>query len=175
MNSIDCIKKSIDATRNDRQEQHNAEDIISANFYEALNGLNLDAENTDLEFRIEWSPVVKKNRATKSHIKLTHDYYQPIGEAIAKLREDVSKSTKIVGRIKKLESSPDAQKREKGIITVVYLDENDKPKTVRVELNNSDYVRAIEAHTEGSLVELMGEFLMGRKGVVPCESFDVIP
>lgn len=174
MNNIDYIKQSIDAIGNNDISSYNTKEMISANFYEALNGLNLEAENTDLEFRIEWSPVVKKNRTSKTHIKLTHDYYQPIGDAIAKLRENVSESARIFGRIKRLESSPDVQKRDKGIITVVYLDENDKPKTVRVELNNSDYVKAIKAHTEGSLVELVGEFSGKGQRVVRCEAFDVI-
>ena len=174
MNNIDYIKQSIDDAQNDNLVSPNLNEPISANFYEALNGLNLESESTDLEFRIEWSPIVKKNRASKTHIMLTHDYYQPIGDAIIKLRDDVSKSTRIYGRIKRLESLPDAPKRKKGIITVVYLDELNRPKTVRAELSKSDYDKAIKAHAEGAIVELVGEFSGGRQRVAQCEAFEVI-
>lgn len=174
MNNIDYIKQSIDDAQNDNLVSPNLNEPISANFYEALNGLNLESESTDLEFRIEWSPIVKKNRASKTHIMLTHDYYQPIGDAIIKLRDDVSKSTRIYGRIKRLESLPDAPKRKKGIITVVYLDELNRPKTVRAELSKSDYDKAIKAHAEGAIVELAGEFSGGRQRVAQCEAFEVI-
>ena len=69
---------------------------------------------------------------------------------------------------------PDAQKREKGIITVVYLDELNKPKTVSTEISKSDYDKAIKAHAEGALVELVGEFSGGRQRVAQCEAFEVI-
>ena len=76
--------------------------------------------------------------------------------------------------IKKLESSPDVQKRKAGKITAVYLDENDKPKTVAVNLNKSEYDKAIKAHERGCYVEIAGEISYGKKSSMTCTSFVVI-
>ena len=105
---------------------------------------------------------------------LTNDYYQPIQTAIDTLKEETSTATKIIGRIKKLESSPDVQTRRTGKITVVYLDDTDKRKTVTVDLEKSDYDRAIEAHEKGSHVEIIGKLSSGKRATMTCESFGII-
>lgn len=105
---------------------------------------------------------------------ITPDYYQPIETTIEKLKDKTNKPTRIIGRIKKLESSPDVQKRKIGKITVVYLDGNDERKTVTVNLEKNDYDKAIRAHERGSHVEIVGEISGGRKASMSCESFAVI-
>lgn len=112
----------------------------------------------------------------KNKITLTHDYYQPITMAIEKLRETINTHTKIVGRVKKLESIPDASKRTNGKVTIVYLDENDSKKTVSVQLAKDDYNKAIEAHESGSHVEVIGEIEDNgkRKKLMTAESFSII-
>ncbi len=173
MNNIAEIKGMID---NDNLDclMTNSSHLISANFYEALNGLNLGSEGTALEFTAEWSPVVKNTTGTKSRVSLTHDYYQPIETVISKLKERKNTSTTIIGRIRKLESSPDLEKRTNGKITVVYLDENDKKRTVTADLNKNDYEKAITAHATGSHVEITGELKTGRNAAVSCDSFSII-
>ena len=157
MLNIATIKKSIDEGELSHLLNLEDEDLISANFYEALIGMNLDEESTGVEFSAEWSPIVKNKNSIQNKILLTHDYYQPIRATISKLKEETSKATKIIGRIKKLESSPDLQTRTTGKITVVYLDENERRKTVTVRLNKNDYDKAIEAHEKGFHVEIIGE------------------
>ena len=127
-----------------------------------------------MEFIAEWSPVVKNASNVRSRVMLTHDYYQPIETAIGKLKGEANKLTKIVGRIKILNSSPDVQKRKKGKITVVYLDQDDKRKTVTVNLNKNDYEKAIRAHERGYYVEIVGEMVYGKKTPMSCESFVII-
>ena len=151
-----------------------SDQIISANFYEALVGLNLDSKDSNIEIIAEWSPTVKNKESKTNRVSLTHDYYQPIVETIRKLKEQTSKSTKIIGRIKKLESSPDVKKRTTGKITVVYLDENEKPRTVTSELEKVDYDKAIEAHERGAHIEIVGELSAGKKASIKCESFGII-
>ena len=67
-----------------------------------------------MEFIAEWSPIVKNTINVRNRIMLTHDYYQPIETTIGKLKGEANKLTKIVGRIKVLNSSPDVQKRNRG-------------------------------------------------------------
>lgn len=174
MKNISFIKNQIENGEMDRLILQDEDKIISANFYEALGGLNLDSNEADVEFIAEWSPIVKNADCVKNKILLTHDYYQPIETTIERLKDETSKATRIIGRIKKLESSPDVQKRKIGKITVVYLDEDDKRKTVTVNLNKNEYDKAIKAHERGFHVEIVGEISCGRNASMSCESFAVI-
>ena len=148
--------------------------MISANFYEALTGLNLDPEGANIEFIAEWSPTVEDRSGVESKISLTHDYYQPIETVTRKLKKKVDTSTRILGRINKLESAPDVSKRKGGRITVIYLDEDEKKKTVTVQLEKSDHSRAIEAHDKGLYVEIVGSLIRSGRATMTCEMFSVI-
>ena len=174
MTNVAIIKKHIDEGEISQLLDLNGDNTISANFYEALVGLNLSSENTGVEFLAEWSPVVTPPANVQQRVMLTHDYYQPIQTTIDKLKEETSKATKIIGRIKKLESSPDVQTRTTGKITVVYLDEAEQRKTVTIKLEKADYDKAIEAHEKGSHVEIIGELLPGKRPTMECESFGII-
>lgn len=148
--------------------------VISANFYEALKGLNLQAEGTRIEFLAEWSPAVRHNPEGSQHVVLTNDYYNPMEFVIKKLKGHTKKTTSVIGRIKRLESSPDAENRDKGKITITYLDANNRAKTLRAELDAADYKRALEAHGMGWHVQLIGEISTKKPVTMKCESFDVI-
>lgn len=172
MSNVSSIRTNIDNGDFEKLISDNDSTIISANFYEALTGLNLGTEGADIEFIAQWSPIVRKNRSTSSRVTITHDYYQPISNTITRLRENTNKKTKIFGRIKKLESSPDVSKRTSGKITVVYLDDKDKKRTATVSLIKEDYDKAIQAHSEGSHVEIIGE--LSGSNIMSCESFSII-
>ncbi|MCR5293705.1 MAG: hypothetical protein K6E30_00835 [Lachnospiraceae bacterium] len=176
MQNVSTIKKNIDRGKLETLVSDDENPLISANFYEALAGMDLETEDTTIEFSAQWSPVVKINRYQESKIALSHDYYQPIITTIEKLRGSISTHQRILGRVKKLESTPDANKRESGKVTMVYLDEDEKKKTVRVLLNKDDYNRAIEAHEAGRHVEVIGDIEngSGRTRSMTCESFSVI-
>ena len=176
MNNVSNIKTNIDNGDFDKLVSDDENTMISANFYEALTGLNMEDMDTSLEFVAQWSPVVKKNRYEQDRITLVHDYYEPMVSAIQTLREPINSYTKIVGRVKKLESIPDASKRKTGKVTIVYLDEADNKKTVSVRLERDDYNKAIEAHESGSHVEVIGEIKDNGKRTrsMICESFSII-
>src|SRR5699024_9461759 len=114
MTNVAIIKKHIDEEEISQLIDLNGDNTISANYYKALVVLNLSSENTGVEFLAEWSSVVTPPANVQQRVMLTHDYYQPIQTTIDKLKEETSKATKIIGRIKKLESSPDVQTRTTG-------------------------------------------------------------
>ena len=174
MDNISQIKRYIDDGNLEGLLEKEGEETISANFYEALTGLNLDLEGADVEFIAEWSPVVKSKSHVKDRILLTHDYCQLIETAVSKLKEKTNTSTKILGRINKLESAPDITQRKEGKITIVYLDENDKKKVATVKLEKSDYDKAIEAHEKGLYVEIEGELKKSKRTTMTCETFRII-
>ena len=173
MSNVSFIKRTID---DGDYSKLSDSDNISANFYDALSGLNLNQDNTNLEFIAQWSPAVKKNRAGCDRIMLSSSYYEPISAATSQLRESVSTKTKILGRIKKLESCPDPEKRNTGKITIVYLNDADKPHTITANLNKADYEKAIEAHGHGNHVEIIGDITNSgkRNASITCESFAVL-
>lgn len=174
MTNIASIKSSIDSGDYSKLATPTGNSLISANFLEALIGLNLNSEGTNLEFIAQWSPSVKMNRTNHSKIMLSYDYCQPISNTISKLKETTKQTVKIVGRIKKLESSPDLETRTSGKITVVYLDDNGNKKTSVINLSKDDYQNAIKAHTEGNHVEITGEFSGLKNNMLNCESFSII-
>lgn len=173
MRNIATIKKRIDAGENPIKVNSDPNDIISINFFEALNGLNLNFENTHLEFTAEWSPIVKNLTPVENQILLTSDYYQPIESAINQLKDTENKATKIVGRIKRLESAHAIEKRKTGKASIVYLNDDNKARTVTAELEKIDYDQAIEAHLQGKYVEIIGDLSSNSK-TIQCQSFNVL-
>lgn len=73
MENIYFIKNQIDNGELDKLLLRDNDKIISANFYEALGGLNPDSDGADVEFIAEWSPVVKNTGCARDRILLTHD------------------------------------------------------------------------------------------------------
>ena len=137
-------------------------------------GLNLEANNVKVEFKADWSPVVKDNRFEISQIELSDEYYQPIASIINKLKEEQKKSKEIVGRIKKLEALPVADKRTTGNVTISYIDDDSKSHSITTKLEKYDYDMAIEAHQAGKYVKVIGMVNEGRKNTMECESFSII-
>ena len=170
MENLTRIKRDIDEDNLDSLTSAS----ISANFYEALKGLNLQTEDIRVEFFAEWSPFVKSKPPINHSIILTYDYCQPIESIIQKLREHRRKTSSIIGRIKKLESSPDAKSRDKGKITVTYLNKDNRARTLTTYLDATDYKRALEAHENGWYVHLVGEISTKKPVTMRCESFDIV-
>lgn len=161
MDNVAFVKQQIDEGKADTLI---AEEVgISSNFLEALNGLNLQSENTLVEFTTEWSPTVKVNRSKNNHIKVTNDYYQPIASVVEKIKEETNKRTEIIGRIKQLSAVPAVDKREGGTVTVVFVSEDDKAKSVQVHLSKEDYENAVEAHQLGKFVKIVGDLVGQNK------------
>ena len=136
----------------------------------------MDKADSNLELIAQWSPAVKINRSVNDRVVITNDYYEPIANTISRLKESKNKKTRVFGRVKALRSAPDLQKRESGRVSVVYLDENDKPKTVTTILDKEDYEKAIEAHSKGLHVEIIGDMTGSRQKShnIICDSFSII-
>lgn len=172
MDNVAFIKQQID---DGKEEALIAEEAgISSNFFEALNGLNLQSENTLVEFITEWSPTVKTNRSSHNHIKVTNDYYQPIATVIDKIKEETNQRTEIIGRIKDLSAAPTLDKREVGTVIITFLAEDNKAKSVKVPLSKEDYQNAVVAHHQGKIVKVIGDLLGQRNLKMENVIFSVI-
>ncbi|MDO4804497.1 MAG: hypothetical protein Q4A32_06740 [Lachnospiraceae bacterium] len=171
--SIQKLKDRIDDGQYNLADT-STEDRISANFYEALLGINLEQEGTRIEFIPEWAPGHKMTEELPAKVSLSHRYYQPIHATVTKMKGSIKKNRKIVGRIKRLEATADVENREAGKVTVVYIDDNNRARTVIAKLEKDDYSRAIEAHAKGWYVEIVGEMSGRRASEVECQSFNVL-
>lgn len=172
MTNIATIKQKIDD--GNVESLVNYEEEISSNFYEALNGLDLHAEDTTVEFIAEWSPTVKSNRCQYSRLSVTNDYYEPIRNIISKIKECTNERTTIVGKIKQLKAAPAIDKREFGTVVVVYVGDNERAKSVTVKLDKEDYENAVIAHQHGKAVRLVGDLKEQPKAVMENVLFSVI-
>lgn len=174
LENIRIIKNKID--EGDYTDLVNKENTykISANFYEALKGLNLEGQDTLLEFKAEWSPVVKANQYRFSSVTIDNNYYDPIVSIIEKLKDDIDQASEIVGRVKKLEAAPGVDKRTTGKITISYINEDNKSRVISTELQKSDYDKAIEAHQQGKYVKVLGTLINKSKPTLECHSFSII-
>lgn len=171
MNGITTVKTQID---NDQfSVTPSKEDSISVNFYEALAGMNLDNEGVKVEIASEWAPTFPVDNNTPQKVLLNYNYYKPLSSIITRMKENVTRKTQLIGKVKKLEAVPEVEKRSAGKITLVYIDDNGKARSATTNLDKSDYDKAIEAHTKGWYVEVVGE-MTGRRGEIQCESFNVI-
>lgn len=174
MKNIYTIKKKIDDGEGDSLVEESKEEQISANFYEALNGLNSDSNSLVVEFKADWSPTVKSNKFEHSDIKLTNDYYQPISAVIGKLKEQTNTSKEIYGRIKKLEALPAVDKRKSGNVTISYIGDDNKAHSVTTRLEKLDYDKAIEAHQQGKYVKVLGKIEKGKRSTMECSAFSIV-
>ena len=151
--SIQKVKDHIDDVKYNLSET-SVEDEISANFYEALLGINLDQEGIKVDFVPEWAPGLPISEKLPEKISLSHNYYQPIHSSVTRMKGNINKNRKIVGRIKRLEATADLENRQAGKVSVVYVDDNNKAKTVIARLTKEDYDRAIEAQLRDGMLRL---------------------
>lgn len=169
--NVTRIKECVDAGTEGQLVQSEGDDQISANFMDALSGFGIIDDDTTVELKVNWSPVVKNHEYEGTAVSLNHDYYSPINEVSQELHAVKEESRPIIGRIEALKSLPDLEKRKEGTIKVVYIDSSNHKKTVSATLDKEDYDRAIEAHAHGSVVRLTG---MVKKNEMDCTGFDVI-
>lgn len=144
---------------------------ISSNFLEALSSFNLESENSSVIFTPEWSPIAKKNRSSYKSVAITSDYYQPITATVQKIKEKTIKQTEIIGRISQLKAAPSVDNRDGGEIIVVYLNENNKAKSVKAILNKEDYEKAVDAHQHGKMIKIIGTLTNGSRPVLENTAF----
>lgn len=172
MTNVATIKQEIDD--GNLEFLSNYDSPISSNFYEALNGLGMNTEDTTVEFIAEWSPTVQSNRCQYNRISVTNDYYEPIRTIISKIKECTNERTEIVGKIKELKAAPVIDNREYGTIVVVYVGDNARAKSVTVKLDREDYDKAVAAHQHGKAVKVVGDLKGQVKAVMGNVIFSVV-
>jgi len=146
---------------------------VSLNFIEALGGIGIYKNHCRMDLGVQWCSTVHSNRSSIDKISLTHDYFPSIKEVVDQWKKQSRSMDMYVGRIKKLASESDLQKRTQGIITLVFLDEKGT-KTADVTLSKEDYDRAVIAHRDGKYVKIYGEISGTKHKKIKCNNFSII-
>ncbi|MDD7382568.1 MAG: hypothetical protein PUG37_07345 [Bacillales bacterium] len=154
IDNIATVKEKIETGDFDALSSEDNE--ISSNFLEALSNFNLGSENSSVIFTPEWSPMAKKNRSSYKSVAITSDYYQPITAAVQKIKEKTKKQTEIIGKISRLKAAPSVDNRNGGEVVIIFLNENNRAKSVKAFLCKEDYEKAVDAHQYGKMVKIIG-------------------
>ena len=101
-------------------------------------------------------PARKNVESSNTFFNGATDYSQPLGAFISTMKRKQAKQVTILGRIQRLESSQDPATRRDGVITVAFLDKDNKSRRMVVTLEKDAYEEAVRAHLDGKYVEISG-------------------
>jgi hypothetical protein len=176
VSSVSTVKESVEKGNLEAVINDNAETGISANFLEALNGINIYREGNSLDISVKYAPTISSNTLSVTTVSIDHEYYAPIDTVINNIRR-VQESDKVYfGRIKQCDALPDSTARKQGRVVLVYLDENNKSKTTPpIILPIGEYHGAVDAHKNGNMVKVAG-IISGtaRSKKIECSYFEVL-
>lgn len=152
----------------------NSEHCVSANFLDALSGINIYRDNSTLDIAVQYAPTIKNNTLKTPSVSIDHDHFLPIDTFVRKVKSFQGYEKSYVGQIKSLDAAPDPAARTEGKITIVFLDDTRK-KSASVILPRIDYDAAIEAHRDGKTVKVTGTISSqpGKKRI-NCSTFEVL-
>ena len=171
ISSVNTVKEAIQQGNLEKISENN----ISANFLDALSGINIYRKDSVLDLTVKYAPTISINTLTVSSATIDHDYYEPIDTLVKRIKHIHEDEKTYIGRIRNLNAPPDLAIREQGMITIVYLDETDKKSSASVILSINDYNAAIEAHRTGNPVKIIGTMSrQPRSKSIKCNYFEVL-
>jgi len=162
ISSVHTVKKAV--------HQGNLESItensISANFLDALSKINIYRTDSTLDLTVKYAPTININTLSDTSVSINHDYYRPIDSVVQKIKHTHENQEKaFIGLIKASDADPNVSLRKQGTIRLVYLNNEGKSSTstATVNLAINDYNAALDAHSAGKYVKVVG-ILSGQKG-----------
>ncbi|MEN8221435.1 MAG: hypothetical protein ABFS56_34870 [Pseudomonadota bacterium] len=131
---------------------------VSANLCEAVIGDKDNPVFKPLAVNVSWSSLYPMTSSICDNVSFQVDIMPHIAKAATLFRERTPKEVKLEGYVIKLERS---KPHGAGIITV-FDRALDKKCKVKIELNESDYEMAVQAHKNGGGISCQGELI--KKG-----------
>jgi len=177
--SIGIVKDAVNkgSLEDTIKEYAGSDNSISANFLDALSGINIYRSNSSLDITAKYAPTIRINTLSDAFISINHDHFTPIDTLVKKIKEFQESEKTYFGRIKTLTAQPDPSVRRDGKIEIVFLDDAQKKTTASVVLSTDDYDTAVEAHRYGKQIKVVGT-LSGQTGQnrrrLDCSYFEVL-
>lgn len=160
----DRIMRTINTLKNDLDtliEIDNSTRMIgyhmSSNFVDALSGLNLDHEDAELEFMVNWAPVAKKKTDYDNKVRISHAYYDRLIDLSNRIKAKHTEDFDICGKVIRLESELEEDNYYYGKVTIAYVGEGRTKRKQTMWVDKANYDLAVKAHFNGSLVHVVGE------------------
>jgi len=145
---------------------------VSANLCDAVAGLGGDqVGDRQLEFLFSWSPGRPLGREIRSRIKFSPDQIPVIKEAARLIRERAPVGDfELEGAVVKLDRAP---AQAVGRVTIIG-NVDGKPKRVSLELSDSDYHLAVQAHDQEIALKCTGTLVREGRAYRLQEPRDVV-
>jgi len=180
---INKLIKSVNMVRGDIEQgvldkrftvDVDSQNVVSVNFLEALNGINIYRDDSQLNITAEYASILQENTLANASASINHDYYEPISSIVKKVKIPAESEKTVFGQITRLAAAPDSATRTGGSINIVFLNEARKVSNATVMLSKSDYDAAIEAHREGKTVRIVGSMSGMRSKKIDYRNFEVL-
>ena len=141
-------------------------------FMDALGKLGIQKTGTVVQISARYDPTVPGNTLDEGTVEISSNYYDTIREIVDSRKMMEPDEKDYVGMISVCSSEPNTEKRRKGLIKIVCIDENMKRKTIKVVLGVEDYNKALDAHQKGKYVKVVGK--ISENGKIECKEFSVL-
>jgi len=174
--SVNMVKDDIEQGAFDKifHQNADAQNFVSANFLDALNGINIHRDNSRLYITAKYAPTIHGNMLPVPSASISHDHYEPINSMVKKVKSSQESEKNIIGLIKKLDAAPDPAIRKEGNVSIVFLDDAQKKRSASVVLSKEDYDTAIEAHRHGRYVKIVGTISGLTNKKIRCCHFEIL-
>lgn len=176
MTSISIVKEVIESGDHATLEKAEGNNIISVNFLESLIEINEFSQGSIIEISTTWAPTIPIPQDVPTKIQLTNDYIEPIKSIIDKLKPEIVEiKGDYVGKISAIEANPDIKTRQDGVVTFVFINNDEKAITARVTLVGDDVHRAMQAFDHGKNVRITGNLkVSSRQRIIESPVFNII-
>lgn len=126
---------------------------ISANFCEAIVGINKSGECSGVDIKLKWSPVIRISGDVPTSIFISSNIIHIIESAAQKLKSIYEENFELRGVVVELHRLPETRTGK----VLVRLDIDDKTREVAIQLKDEDYEIAVKAHGQKAMIVCFGE------------------
>ncbi len=126
---------------------------ISANFCEAIVGINKSGECNGVDIKLKWSPVIRIGDDVPTSIFISRNIIHVIESAAQKLKSIYEENFELRGMVVELHRLPETRTGK----VIVRLEIDDKTREVAIQLQDEDYEIAVQAHGQKTMIVCSGE------------------
>lgn len=158
--------KKYEKNHNFRFFQESISKGVSANLCDALIGMSGKNHDYDIEISIK----SRKTKVTSNH-KFNSSAIQFLKEASDYLKgHQLIENYNVIGTIINLKQQPE---ENFGEVTIKFKYEQ-KTKNIKLRLENQNYIEAVKAHAEKSIVSILGDLAINGKNTILLNSQNLI-
>lgn len=149
---------------------------LNANMCDALLSLQNEDSSLNIESTVQWSDKLPKPTGIIEKVTLSNSDFYVIRTLSEKYKETQATYVEIIGKITRLCNIKNSQgiSSERNILIKCQID--GKNRSVKVDLNDYDYMEACEAHKNDLLISVKGELTKVGKTwrVSNCKEFNIL-